>query len=140
MFRGFATISYWADDLKAARAWYSDLLGVAPYFERPDAENPAYIEYRIGDYQDELGIIDRRYAPYGAGEPARRALSCTGTSTMWTPPWNGCCPWGATVLEPRTDAARRGGSPPPWSIPFGNILGVMYNPHYLEVLNATRNP
>jgi len=22
--------------------------------------------------------------------------------------------------------------------PFGNILGIMYNPHYLEVLGATR--
>lgn len=22
--------------------------------------------------------------------------------------------------------------------PFGNILGVMYNPHYLEVLGSTR--
>jgi predicted enzyme related to lactoylglutathione lyase len=23
--------------------------------------------------------------------------------------------------------------------PFGNILGIMYNPHYLEVLRSTRN-
>ncbi len=22
--------------------------------------------------------------------------------------------------------------------PFGNILGIMYNPHYLEVLGSTR--
>jgi hypothetical protein len=22
--------------------------------------------------------------------------------------------------------------------PFGNILGIMYNPHYLEVLGATK--
>ena len=22
--------------------------------------------------------------------------------------------------------------------PFGNILGIMYNPHYLEVLSATK--
>ena len=43
MLRGLATISYWADDLKAARAWYTELLGIAPYFERPDSENPAYI-------------------------------------------------------------------------------------------------
>jgi hypothetical protein len=48
MLRGLATISFWADDLKAARAWYSELLGIAPYFERPDAENPAYIEFRLG--------------------------------------------------------------------------------------------
>jgi hypothetical protein len=32
--RGFATISYWADDLPAAIAWYTELLGVEPYFQR----------------------------------------------------------------------------------------------------------
>jgi catechol 2,3-dioxygenase-like lactoylglutathione lyase family enzyme len=57
MLRGLATISFWADDVKAARAWYSEILGIAPYFERPDAANPAYIEFRLGDYQHELGII-----------------------------------------------------------------------------------
>ncbi len=66
MLRGLATISFWADDLKAAQAWYTELLGIAPYFERPDSENPAYIEFRLGDYQHELGIIDTRYAPPGA--------------------------------------------------------------------------
>jgi catechol 2,3-dioxygenase-like lactoylglutathione lyase family enzyme len=65
MLRGMATVSYWADDLKEARRWYTELLGVEPYFERPDAENPAYVEFRIGDAQDELGIIDRKYAPPG---------------------------------------------------------------------------
>jgi hypothetical protein len=34
-------------------------------FQRPDADNPAYVEFRVGDYQDELGLIDRRYAPAG---------------------------------------------------------------------------
>jgi hypothetical protein len=24
--------------------------------------------------------------------------------------------------------------------PFGNILGIMYNPHYLEVLGSTSEP
>ena len=66
MLRGLATISFWADDLKAARTGYTELLGIEPYFERPDSENPAYIEFRLGDYQHELGIIDSRYAPHGA--------------------------------------------------------------------------
>ncbi|WP_098749502.1 VOC family protein [Paenibacillus sp. EZ-K15] len=62
--RGFATISYWADDMEAAKAWYSDLLGIAPYLERPGPDGQlAYAEFRIGDYQHELGLIDRRFAP-----------------------------------------------------------------------------
>jgi len=34
------------------------VLGIEPYFTRP-----GYAEFGIGDYQHELGIIDRRYAP-----------------------------------------------------------------------------
>jgi predicted enzyme related to lactoylglutathione lyase len=77
MLRGLATISFWADDVLAARAWYSELLGIPPYFERPDAETPAYIEFRLGDYQHELGIIDRKYAPPGA------ASAPGGVITYW---------------------------------------------------------
>src|ERR687894_2411456 len=58
MLRGFATVNYWADDLEAAKGWYSELLGIESYFERP-----GYYEFRIGDYQHELGLIDSRYAP-----------------------------------------------------------------------------
>ena len=64
MLRGFATVNFFADDLIAARDWYADLFGIDAYFQRPDEENPAYIEFRVGDYEDELGIIDRRYAPH----------------------------------------------------------------------------
>jgi catechol 2,3-dioxygenase-like lactoylglutathione lyase family enzyme len=49
MLRGLANISFWADDVRAARAWYTELLGIGPYFERPDAEYLAYIEFRLGD-------------------------------------------------------------------------------------------
>ena len=35
MLRGLTTISYFADDLDAAKAWYTELLGIEPYFEVP---------------------------------------------------------------------------------------------------------
>lgn len=133
--RGLATVSFWADDVIAARKWYSELLGIAPYFERPDAQNPAYIEFRVGDYLDELGIIDRRYAP-------------EGTSSGATVPGGAVIYWhvddvaatveklkamGATEHEPVTP--REAGFVTASVVdPFGNILGLMYNPHYLEVL------
>src|SRR5688572_300568 len=59
--RGMATISFFADDLEAAKKWYTELLGIDPYFVRD-----GYIEFRIGDYMHELGIIDSRYTPKGA--------------------------------------------------------------------------
>ena len=69
MLRGFATVNFFADDLIAARDWYASLFGIDAYFQRPDEENPAYIEFRVGDYEDELGLIDRRYAPHHQESP-----------------------------------------------------------------------
>src|SRR5579859_3667075 len=65
--RGLCTVSFWADDVAAAAAWYAQFLGVEAYFTRPGPDGRlAYAEFRIGDYQAELGIIDRGYAPPGA--------------------------------------------------------------------------
>ncbi|WP_407285310.1 VOC family protein [Streptomyces sp. BP-8] len=59
-FRGLATIRYHADDLAAARAWYTEVLGVEPYFERPE-----YLEFRLGDHLQEFGISRTPSAPAG---------------------------------------------------------------------------
>ena len=66
MLRGFTTDNYWADDVEAARDWYSRVLEIEPYFQRPEDGPPAYVEFRVGPDQDELGLIDRRYSPSGA--------------------------------------------------------------------------
>ena len=56
MLRGMSTVSYYADDLTEARAWYAEFLGVDAYFERSTPDGLlAYVEFRIGDYQAELG-------------------------------------------------------------------------------------
>src|SRR4051812_38751727 len=68
--RGMANVSYWAEDVKQARTWYGELFGIEPYFQKPDAENPAYIEFRAGDYQQEVGIIDKRYKPQSVTDGA----------------------------------------------------------------------
>lgn len=50
-----------------AKRWYAELLGMEPYFERSGGSAAAaYYEFRRGDYQHELGLIDRRYAPEGS--------------------------------------------------------------------------
>ena len=56
--RGLATVSFYASDHAAAKKWYTELLGIEPYFQRP-----GYAEFRLGDYQHELGLIDSKYAP-----------------------------------------------------------------------------
>lgn len=125
--RGAATINIWAEDRSAAVAWYSKLLNTGPYFERP-----GYAEYRIGDHRTELGIIDRKYAPHmtfpegPAGavlywhvddvHATYEHLLSQGAAPLQGPEDRGHGFVTATVLDP-----------------FGNILGIMYGPHYAEL-------
>jgi len=127
MLRGFATISFWTDDLQAAKRWYAELLGVEPYFERP-----GYCEFRLGDRQDELGLIDSRYAPGGPATGAAGAVMHWHVDDVRAA-LERLLSMGARPYQPYTV---RGMGFVTASVvdPFGNILGVMYNPHYLEVL------
>ena len=127
--RGMATVSYWADDHAAARRWYTELLGVEPYFVRD-----GYVEFRIGDHQAELGIIDRRYAPPGTPtEPGGVVVYWHVDDLAATVARLG--EMGATVWEPRTERGE-GFVTAAVVDPFGNVLGVMRNPHYLEMLDV----
>src|SRR5215471_5507720 len=45
MLRGLSTVSFFADDVMAAQAWYAELLGIEPYFVRPARGTFAYVEY-----------------------------------------------------------------------------------------------
>ena len=132
MLRGLTTVNLISDDVPATVAWYTELLGVRPYFLRPEEGPPAYVEFRLGTDEDELGIIDRRFAPHpGARTPA-------GAVVFWhvddlDATLERLLEMGATVHEERTP--REAGFVTASVVdPFGNILGVMHNPHYLEML------
>ncbi|MEU4550202.1 VOC family protein [Nonomuraea dietziae] len=133
MLRGPATVNIWADDMEAARKWYAELLGVEPYFERPGNGQPAaYYEFRIGDYASELGIIDRRYAPPTAADsPGGAVIHWHVDDVQGT--LDRLLSMGATPYMPLTE---QGPGFVTASVvdPFGNVLGVMYNQHYLEIL------
>lgn len=133
MFRGFTTINYFVDDVRAATDWYQDLLGVEPYFVRPSVEEPAYVEFRIGDSQDELGLLDGRYRPegYADARPAGAVMHWHVDDVQQA--YDRLLSLGATGLaEPRPLGE------PGWVIatvadPFGNVIGLMHSPHYLEM-------
>ena len=131
MFRGISTISFFADDLAAARDWYAELIGVEAYYAYPHApETPAYVEFRIGDDADELGIIDRRWAPPGAGNAPGGAVVFWHVDDL-DGTLEHLLALGATEYEPLT---RREAGFATASVvdPFGNVLGIMTNPHWLE--------
>lgn len=135
MLRGLTTVSYWAEDVEAARAWYTKVLGVAPYFERPGGGEPAaYLEFRVGDYQHEFGLIDARY------RPPTDATGPGGVVAYWavddvTAAFERLLALGATVHQPVTPRGDSGFVTASVVDPFGNVLGVMENPHYLEMLD-----
>ena len=131
MLRGFATVSYWAADLSAAKSWYAELLGFEPYFERP-----GYYEFRIGDYEHELGLIDARYAPDGwLDRPAGAIIYWHVDDVQAT--LDRLLSMGATLHEGIRDRGR-GFITASVIDPFGNVLGIMYNPHYLDILAGLR--
>lgn len=125
--RGIATISLWASDHAKAVAWYSELLAQKPYFERP-----GYAEFRIGDLETEVGIIDRNYAPHMTFPDG-----ASGTVLYWhvddlDAAYARVIAMGATVLQEPEDRGH-GFVTATVVDPFGNILGLMYNPHYVEI-------
>lgn len=137
MLRGLTTANFVVDDLGAAIRWYTDLLGVEPYFVREVHGTPAYVEFRIGDFGHELGFIDRRFAP------ASRAGSDIGaTLTYWAvddveAAYERLLSLGSTSHQEVTE---RGPGFVTASVidPFGNALGVMYNQHYLDIVESTK--
>ncbi|MGF6950243.1 catechol 2,3-dioxygenase-like lactoylglutathione lyase family enzyme [Neobacillus sp. B4I6] len=129
--RGLATVSFWTDDLAAAKKWYTEILGIEPYFERP-----GYAEFRLGDYRHELGLIDSRYAPDGLTTGPAGAVVYWHVDNV-TAIFKKLLSMGAKEYEAPTE---RGEGFITASVvdPFGNILGIMYNQHYLEVLSSIR--
>ena len=136
--RGFATLNLWAEDVAAARSWYEEFLGVDAYFERlgPDGR-PAYVEFRVGDSQDELGIIDQRYAPTSATTEPGGAIMHWHVDDLDATVQR-LLALGATEYLPITPQGDTGFVTASVVDPFGNVLGVMSNPHYVAVLAATK--
>jgi predicted enzyme related to lactoylglutathione lyase len=132
MLRGLTTVRFHATDLAAAKRWYTELLGVEPYFERP-----GYAEFRFGDYQHELGLLDSKYVQ----DLGAHGDSATGGAVVY---WHvddvqaaldRLLALGAEVHEPVREFGE-GFVGASVVDPFGNILGIMQNRHYLEILAA----
>lgn len=134
MLRGLTTVTYVADDVAAARAWYTEVTGVQSYFSKDFDGALAYVEFRLGDHQAELGILDARYAlhPTVVGGPvtywavddvhaAHQRLLALGATAHAEPTEQGPGFVTASVVDP-----------------FGNVLGVMFNQHYLDVVAGGR--
>ena len=126
--RGVSTVNYFAADHEAATKWYTEFLGVEPYFERP-----GYVEFRLGDYQDELGIINGKYVPGTQSDDGRAGVVVYWHVDDVDAVLAKAVGMGAMQLEAPEDRGQGFITATAVDL-FGNILGIMYNPHYLEIL------
>lgn len=125
--KGIATINFTTADLEKAEKWYSEFLEIKPYFK-----TKGYIEFRIGAYQQELGIVDSKFLPNNVSEPS-------GAIVYWHVDEINLVieklkSMGAKVHQPITDRSN-GFFTASVIDPFGNILGIMTNPHFAEILS-----
>ncbi|MEO7275010.1 MAG: VOC family protein [Vicinamibacterales bacterium] len=117
MFQGLRTVIYHAPDLETAKAWYATAFGIAPYFDQP-----FYVGFQVGGF--ELGLD-----PDGSGvSVGNNAVAYWGVADI-----DAAYAWmlqhGATVRQAVRDV---GGDIKVASVadPFGNVIGLIENPHY----------
>ena len=118
MFIGLRTASYFAPDLAAARAWYTRVLGIEPYFAEP-----FYVGYNVGGY--ELGLNP---------DPALGLSGVGGAVPYWgvanaERAHARLLELGAAPLAPVQDVGE-GIKVAIVRDPFGNALGIIENPHF----------
>ena len=118
MLKGLRTVIYRAKDLPKAKTWYAAVLGIEPYFSEP-----FYVGFNVGGF--ELGLDpDARDLTEGTGG----VIAYWGVDNADTALAH-VIALGAT---PHRDVQDVGGGIRVASVtdPFGNILGIIENPHF----------
>lgn len=115
MIQGLRTVIYPVPDITAGKAWYSRVLGHAPYFDQP-----YYVGFAVGGF--ELGLVPD-------GTP-----SADGAQAYWGVPDAEAAlarlkALGATDHAPVTDVGD-GIKVAAVDDPFGNVFRIIENPHF----------
>jgi predicted enzyme related to lactoylglutathione lyase len=117
-FHGLRTALYYAPDLERAKAWYSLVLGVEPYFDQP-----FYVGFSVSGY--ELGLDpDPSTTPGGSGGVIVYWGVSDAQATI-----ERLVSLGATVRAAVQDVGE-GIKVASVLDPFGNIFGIIQNPHF----------
>ena len=125
MFQGLRTAIYHVDELGRAKAWYSTILGIAPYFDEP-----FYVGFNVAGY--ELGLMPKDTR---ADSPAPEAPQ-TGTTVV--------AYWGVADAKEALDRLVQLGGRVHEDVqdvgdgikvaavtdPAGNVFGIIENPHF----------
>jgi predicted enzyme related to lactoylglutathione lyase len=117
-FQGLRTVIYHAPELDKTKAWYSSVLGIEPYFDQP-----FYVGYNVGGY--ELGL-DPDAASTAGGKSG--AVAYWGVADA-DAAFQRLLSLGATE---RSGVQEVGEGIKVATVfdPFGNIFGIIENPHF----------
>ena len=118
MVLGLGTVIYHVSDLSRAKAWYSQIFGIQPYFDEP-----FYVGFNVGGY--ELGLHPNTGAlrPGPGGSIAYWRVTDIETAV---PRFAG---FGAVIKSPIQDVGV-GIKVADLADPDGNLLGLIENPHF----------
>lgn len=117
MFQGLRTVIYHVEDLQRAKEWYSNVLGIKPYFDEP-----FYVGFNVGGFElgldpDMKGISKgSNVVAYWGVKDAKAAyqrIQGLGAKKRSDPQEVG----GGIIVATVTD-------------PFGNVFGLIENPHF----------
>ena len=118
MFLGLRTAIYHVDDIDKGKHWYSEVLGVKPYFDEP-----FYVGFNVAGY--ELGL---QPGAGHSGDEADGAVAYWGVENAEAA-FKRIVGLGATVHEELQDV---GGGIKVATVkdPFGNVFGIIENPNF----------
>ena len=117
-FHGLRTVIYHVADLDKAKAWYSSVLDMKPYFDQP-----FYVGFNVGGY--ELGLDPDSASTSAGGQGGTAYWGVSDAKAAW----QRLLSLGAVA---RTDVQDVGEGIRVATVldPFGNVLGVIENPHF----------
>jgi len=116
VFLGLRTAIYHVDDIDEGKRWYSEVLGVKPYFDEP-----FYVGFNVAGY--ELGL-----QPGAADGKADGAVAYWGVQDA-AAAYQRILELGATIHEAVQDVGQ-GIKVATVKDPFGNIFGIIENPNF----------
>lgn len=116
-FLGLRTTIYTVNDIAKAKAWYTKVFDVHPYFDEP-----FYVGYNIGGF--EMGLTPEE-GPTPKGESVKTYWGVDNVQKTF----KRLIDHGATKLEEPQDV---GGDIVVATVkdPWDNVIGIIYNPHF----------
>jgi len=118
MFLGLRTAIYHVNDIEKGKAWYTEVLGVKPYFDQP-----FYVGFNVAGY--ELGLQPEGESPL---DKAAGAVAYWGVENAEAS-FKRILELGAATHEAVQDV---GGGIKVATVkdPFGNVFGIIENPNF----------